>query len=83
MYLQGHSDCKSDDYPSMARLAILALPHLEMGALIGTRLANNHLKALNMQITQFKMWSDAMIVAHWIHSSSKKKMETVCCQQST
>lgn len=43
-----------------------------MGALIGARLATNLLKALNMHITQLKMWSDSMIVIHWIRSSSKK-----------
>lgn len=43
-----------------------------MGALIGARLANNLLKALNLQPTQLNMWSDSMIVIHWIHSSAQK-----------
>lgn len=57
----------------VAPIKTITLPRLElMGAVIGARLATNLLKALNMETSQLQMWSDSMIVIHWICSSSRK-----------
>lgn len=54
----------------VAPIKKLTLPRLElMGALIAARMGNNLLQALNMQPNQIRMWTDSMIVIHWISSS--------------
>ncbi|CDQ97861.1 unnamed protein product [Oncorhynchus mykiss] len=48
-------------------------PRLElMGAVIGARLAYNLMTTLKMEEKQIKMWTDSMIVLHWICSSAQK-----------
>lgn len=49
----------------------LSLPRLElMGALIGARLARNLINLLKIEIYQLHMWTDSMIMLHWIRSSA-------------
>lgn len=57
----------------VAPIKKLTLPRLElMGALVAARMGNNLLRAMNMQSTQIRMWSDSMIVIQWIHSSAQR-----------
>jgi hypothetical protein len=50
----------------------VVLPRLElMGAVIGARLANNLMTTLKIEEKQIEMWTDSMIVLHWICSSAQ------------
>ena len=57
----------------VAPLKKMTLPRLElMGALIGARLGSSLLKSLSMQRNQLNMWTDSMIVFHWICSTAQR-----------
>lgn len=78
-YLQGQNkegEVVTSFVASKSRVAPLkkmTLPRLElMGALIGARLGNNLLKPLNMERNQLNMWTDSMIVLHWIRSAAQR-----------
>lgn len=78
-YLQGPNKdgdivtCFVASKSKVAPLKKMTLPRLElMGALIGARLANNLLKPLNMEKNHLHMWTDSMIVFHWIRNTAQK-----------
>lgn len=43
-----------------------------MGALIGARIGHNLLRPLKMEKNLIHMWTDSVIVLHWIQSSAQK-----------
>lgn len=57
----------------VATLKRMTLPQLElMGAVIAARLGSTLTKALQLNKTQLRLWTDSMIVLHWIRSSASK-----------
>lgn len=57
----------------VAPLKRMTLPRLElMGAVIAARLGSTLMKALQLDKTQLRLWTDSMIVLHWIRSSAHK-----------
>lgn len=57
----------------VAPLKRMTLPRLElMGAVIAARLGDTLMKALQLDKTQLRLWTDSMIVLHWICGSAHK-----------
>lgn len=78
-YLQGETkegEVTASLVASKSRVAPLkrmTLPRLElMGAVIAARLGNTLMKALQLDKTQLRLWTDSMIVLHWICGSAHK-----------
>lgn len=56
----------------VAPLKRMTLPRLElMGDVIAARLGSTLMKALQLDKTQLRLWTDSMIVLHWIWSSAQ------------